>query len=214
MKNKFLISSALVLAFIFVLSQGIAGQKGKKTELFNGKDLKNWVFCLKDPSVDPAKVFSVDKGIIHIKGDPFGYMRTAQSYSDYRLHVEWRWPQEATNSGIFLHVQEPDAIWAKCFECQLKAGNAGDFVCMSGSEMNEHSDKSTIVVKKLAGSSEKPAGEWNTMEVVCDGNTIEVYVNGTLQNRGTGTSLSSGSIALQSEGKDIEFRNVYLTSLK
>ena len=68
-------------------------------QLFNGKDLTNWVFYLKDKTVDPATVFTVQNGVIHISGNPFGYMRTKDTYSDYRLHVEWRWPSEATNSG-------------------------------------------------------------------------------------------------------------------
>jgi hypothetical protein len=183
-------------------------------QLFNGKDLNNWVFKLKDPSVDPATVFSVANGVIHITGNPFGYMRTRESYSDYSLHVEWRWPSEATNSGVFIHAQPPDSIWLRCVECQLKAGDAGDFVCMNGSDMNEKTDKTKVFVKKLAASSERPAGEWNIMEVVCKANTIEVKINGVLQNRGTNVNLSSGSICLQSEGKDIEFRNVYLTKLR
>ncbi len=66
----------------------------------------------------------------------------------------------------------------------------------------------------MADSSEKPAGEWNTMEVICKSDTIEVIVNGVLQNKGTGVSMSKGHICLQSEGKDIEFRNVFLTKLK
>ncbi len=188
--------------------------KSGKTELFNGKDLSNWVFFLKDPAVDPSSVFSVHDGLIRISGNPFGYMRTKASYSDYKLHVEWRWPAEATNSGVFVNATGPDAIWPKCIECQLKAGNAGDFVCMNGADMDQRTDKSQVIVNKLAPSSEKPTGEWNTMEVVCNGNSIEVYVNGVLQNRGTNVSVSRGSICLQSEGKDIEFRNVYLTSLK
>jgi hypothetical protein len=65
----------------------------------------------------------------------------------------------------------------------------------------------------MAPSSEKPVGEWNTMEVTCNSNTIEVYVNGTLQNKATGTSETKGHICLQSEGKDIEFRNVFITKL-
>jgi hypothetical protein len=186
----------------------------KTIQLFNGKDLDNWVFKLKDPSVDPASVFSVRNGVIHITGSPFGYMRTKESFSDYKLHVEWRWPSEATNSGVFVHAQPPDTIWLKCVECQLQAGNAGDFVCMNGSDMNEKTDKSKVVVKKLAASSEKATGEWNTMEVICKSNTIEVIVNGVQQNKGTNVNLSSGSVCLQSEGKDIEFRNVYLTKLK
>jgi hypothetical protein len=154
---------------------------GKNIRLFNGKDLTNWVFQLKDPAIDPATVFSVQNGVIHISGNPFGYMRTKDIYSDYKLHVEWRWPIEATNSGIFIHAQLPDTIWVRCIECQLQAGNAGDFVCMNGADMNEHTDKSKKSVKKTTASSEKPTGEWNTMEVICKTNTIEVVVNGVLQ---------------------------------
>jgi len=188
--------------------------KSETVQLFNGKDLSNWTFCLKDKSVDPANVFMAMDGIIHITGDPFGYMRTKEKYSDYKLHVEWRWPGEATNSGVFVHGQDPDAIWLKCIECQLMAGNAGDFVCMNGADMTEHKDKTKGIVAKKAASSEKPAGEWNTMEVNCKGNTIEVYINGVLQNKATNVNISSGYICLQSEGKDIHFRNVYLTKLK
>ena len=45
----------------------------------------------------------------------------------------------------------------------------------------------------MAASSEKPVGEWNTMEVICKSNTIEVYVNGTLQNKATGISDTKGT---------------------
>jgi hypothetical protein len=193
-----------------------SNKKGKSDRimLFNGKDLKNWVFKLKDPSVDPAKVFTVNDSVIRISGSPFGYMRTKNSYSDYQLHVEWRWPGEASNSGVFVQVQEPDTIWPKCIECQLKAGDAGDFICMNGADMNERTNKSKMVVSKLVNSSEKPLGKWNKLKVICKGNIIEVYVNGVLQNRGTDVSVTKGHICLQSEGKEIEFRNLYLTKLK
>jgi hypothetical protein len=126
--------------------------------------------------------------------------------------VEWRYPGEASNSGVFIHAQLPDTIWLKCFECQLKSGSAGDFVCMNGAKMNEMKNNSRVVAK-MAASSEKPVGEWNSMEVICKSNTIEVIVNGTLQNKATGISDTNGHICLQSEGKDIEFRNVFLTRL-
>lgn len=185
-------------------------ETARTIQLFNGKDLSNWAFYLRNPQVDPTSVFNIQNGVIHIKGDPFGYMRTKEIYSDYKLHVEWRWPTEATNSGVFVHAQLPDTIWIRTIECQLAAGNAGDFICMSGASMNEKKGNS-IVVKKMAPSSEKAVGEWNIMEVTCRSNTIEVIVNGVLQNKGTGVSVTSGHICLQSEGKDIEFRNVYIT---
>lgn len=216
---------ALLLLITFLISpidlvaqkKDVKGNKKDKKgtiQLFNGKDLSNWTFYLKDPAIDPATVFTVKNGVIHISGNPFGYMKTRDTYSDYTLHVEWRWPAEATNSGVFVHGQEHDTIWLKCIECQLKAGSAGDFVCMPGSDMKEHTDKAAWLVKKMAESSEKPVGEWNTMEVICKANTIEVHVNGVLQNIGTEVNISSGRICLQSEGKDIEFRNVYLNKIK
>lgn len=226
MRTKTFLLIIMISAFITGHTDTVSGQRRQKDNnkiktgradkntirLFNGKDLSNWVFHLKDPSVDPSKIFQVQNDVIHIKGDPFGYMRTVDPYSEYKLHVEYRWPTEASNSGIFIHALPPDTIWLKTFECQLKAGNAGDFVCMSGATMNEKKGNS-IVVAKLAASSEKPVGEWNTVEIICKSNTIEVAVNGMLQNKATGISHSRGHVCLQSEGKDIEFRNVYLTKL-
>ena len=192
--------------------QDMRNDKAPTIQLFNGKDLSNWAFKLKDPAVDPATVFTVRDGVIHITGNPFGYMRTKDFYSEYKLHLEYRYPVEATNSGVFIHAQLPDTIWIKTFECQLKAGDAGDFICMNGSSMNEQKDNSRVV-KKMAASSEKPTGEWNTVEVICKSNTIEVHINGVLQNKGTGVSQAKGYICLQSEGKDIEFKNVFITKL-
>lgn len=227
MKTKALQLLLLSLIILIGASAEIYGQSRGKTaksrqsrragtttniQLFNGKNLSNWVFHLKDPAVDPSTVFTVRDGVVHIKGDPFGYMRTKDVYSEYTLHVEWRYPGEASNSGVFIHAQLPDTIWLKCFECQLKSGSAGDFVCMNGAKMNEMKNNSRVVAK-MAASSEKPVGEWNSMEVICKSNTIEVIVNGTLQNKATGISDTKGHICLQSEGKDIEFRNVLLTQL-
>jgi len=227
MKTKVLQLLLISMAILLGSTSDIYGQSRQKNEkskpdrrtgitkniqLFNGKNLSNWVFHLKDPAVDPSTVFTVSDGVVHIKGDPFGYMRTKDTYSEYTLHVEWRYPGEASNSGVFIHAQLPDTIWLKCFECQLKSGSAGDFVCMNGAKMNEIKNNSRVVTK-MAASSEKPVGEWNAMEVICKSNTIEVIVNGTPQNKATGISDAKGHICLQSEGKDIEFRNVFITKL-
>jgi hypothetical protein len=221
---RFILFSLIILTGVSTGIYGQSRQKNSKSQqnrrndksvniqLFNGKNLSNWAFHLKDPSVDPASVFTVQNGVIHIKGDPFGYMRTKDTYSEYKLHVEWRYPGEASNSGVFIHAQLPDTIWLKCFECQLKSGSAGDFVCMNGARMNEQKNNARVV-NKMAASSEKPVGEWNSMDVTCKSNTIEVSVNGTLQNKATGISDTKGHICLQSEGKDIEFRNVFITRL-
>ena len=62
--------------------------------------------------------------------------------------------------------------------------------------------------------AEKPLGEWNTMEITCRGNEIEVKVNGYLVNQAKSLSQQCGAIALQSEGTPIEYRNIKLAKLR
>lgn len=218
--NSLQLVMLIAMTFIMTTNGGFAQSKSKKSEtqdvkLFNGKDLSNWDFYLRDHNVDPSTVFTFQNGVLHISGNPFGYMRTKVTYSNYKLHVEWRWPVEATNSGVFVHCQLPDTIWITGIECQLQAGNAGDFACVGETDMKERIDKTRKgrMIKKMAESSEKPVGEWNTMDVICEDKTIVVTVNGVLQNKGSEVSVSKGYISLQSEGKEIEFRNVILTGL-
>lgn len=94
----------LFAALVCALALGSCGGNAR-TELFNGKDLAGWV-CVVDSlgDVPAGEVFTVRDGNIRIAGQPIGYMRTARQYGDYRLHAEWRWIGEATNSGIFQRV--------------------------------------------------------------------------------------------------------------
>jgi hypothetical protein len=209
--NIFLLAAITVMA---CMNSGAAAQKTEK--LCNGKDLSNWNFVLADNAVPAAEVFSVQNGVIRIKGTPLGYMYTKEQYGDFRLHVEWRWPQEATNSGIFLLIEDPKSPFPKGIECQLAAGNAGDLVLLGGSDLVEFQARPGVPrpgfpsLKKASPSNEKPVGEWNEANIFVKNGVITVYINGVYQNTGTGR-VKSGHIGLQSEGKDIEFRNLTVT---
>lgn len=60
---------------------------------------------------------------------------------------------------------------------------------------------------------ERPVGEWNRMEVICDGDTITNILNGYVVNRGTGSSHTEGKIQFQSEGAEIFFRTIEVRPL-
>ena len=60
---------------------------------------------------------------------------------------------------------------------------------------------------------EKPAGEWNRIEVICDGDTITNIVNGYVVNVGTRSSLTRGKLIIQSEGAEILFRKFEIRPL-
>ena len=182
-------------------------------ELFDGKSLSGWIFVSKDTNAPAASIWSVTNGVIACEGKPNGYARTLETYRDYRLHVEWRWPEGPGNSGVFLHVNSPDKVWPLCFEAQLQAGNAGEIRCNGGSRVLELASVSGIAVPRRQRSSEKPVGEWNSYNIVCRSNTVTARVNGVLQNEVTGLSVSAGAIGLQAEGKLVEFRNLVIEPL-
>jgi hypothetical protein len=185
----------------------------KRIPLHNGQDFAGWKLFVPNPDVDVHGVWSVSAGVIRCTGTPAGYMRTEADFANYKLRVEWRWPEGGGNSGVLLHVSEPDQVWPKSIEAQLMSGNAGDFYAIGGTDFSERVDKSSTRVAKKAESSEKPLGEWNADEILCRDDTIRVFVNGVLQNEATETTARSGKIGLQSEGKPIEFRNVHLEPL-
>ncbi len=192
----------------------------KQTQLFNGKDFAGWKMHVDDPSVDVNSVWTVKDGVIHCAGKPNGYIRTLSEYSNYKLHLEWRWVDEPTNSGVLLHASGEDQVWPRCIEAQLKAGNAGDFVLIrhtgitANGEHTQSDEKMYVVLPKKFESTEKRAGEWNSYDIVCKHDTIMLYVNGRLQNAGRKATDTAGWICLQSEGSPIEFRNIYLERLK
>ncbi len=189
----------------------------QKTSLFNGKDLAGWTKVITaEPGSDPDVTWTVADGVIRCTGKPFGYLMTQQSYADYKLHVEYRWygTSEQMNSGVFVFKTGPDTFFLpKAVETQLKKGNAGDFVLLSQATLNGLDNPKVRAVKKMADSSEKADGEWNSVDIIVRGNTIESSVNGVLQNKGRDVYADEGQICLQSEGGPIEFRNVTVEPL-
>jgi hypothetical protein len=184
-----------------------------KIELFDGKTLGGWTFVSAGTNAPAAAIWSVTNGVILCTGKPNGYARTLRTFRNYRLHAEWRWPAGPGNSGVFLHLNPPDKVWPLCFEAQLLAGSAGEVRLNGGSGLAGLADPNAKSVPRQQPSSEKPAGEWNSYDIVCRGNAITVRVNGVLQNSVAGTSVNSGTIGLQAEGAPVEFRNIFLDKL-
>jgi hypothetical protein len=170
---------------------------------------------LKDADADIESVWKVRDGELRCSGNPVGFLRTRQEYSDYILVFEWRWPEKPGNSGVLLRMGGEEKIWPLCMEAQLMHKRAGDFVGM-GCGFNENKARKGSPISytpRMNDSNEKEPGGWNKYEIVCKGDTIEVTINGQLQNKVTGVNISKGYIGLQSEGVPITFRNIKLTPL-
>jgi len=201
-------------------------QGGKTIQLFNGKDLSGWTHYLwnsemksQDTTTPASAVWSVQDGILVCQGKPTGYIKTVEEFENYRLSVEWRWPEgtERGNNGVLVHTSTPNALgqWPRSIEVQLAKGNAGDFWVI-GTELEVPDLETRRQGRRhlnLTDNSEKPAGQWNRMEIECRGDEIKVWVNGDLVNHASKCNVTRGAICLQSEGALIHFRKVELARL-
>ncbi|GIW86106.1 MAG: hypothetical protein KatS3mg108_0430 [Isosphaeraceae bacterium] len=208
-------------ALAVLLAAVVPALRADEIPLFNGRNLDGWTAVLDKPDADPAQTWSVADGVLRCTGRPIGYIRTNKDdYHDYVLTLEWRWPEgsQGGNNGVLVHTSTPNAlgIWPKSIEVQLASGDAGDFWVI-GTELdvpNEETRKRDRRHINLTDGSEKPIGQWNTMEITCKGDTIRVRINGELVNEASGCSVTRGAICLQSEGAPIEFRNIVLRPIE
>jgi hypothetical protein len=131
-------------------------------KLFNGKDLSGLTTWLKKTRrEDPRKVFTAEKGVIHVSGEDNGYLATAQEFRDYHLVVEFKWGKKTygakyvRNSGILLHAVGPDGgaggVWMTCVECQLAQGCVGDLIVIRGKDRSGKTIPATLSSETVLG---------------------------------------------------------------
>ncbi len=199
--------------------------------LFNGKDLSGWHVDVPamDNEPDVKSPFLVRNGLLVSMGNPNGHLITDETYQDYRLEVEYRFPGKAGNCGVLVHASTPRILYdmfPQSIEVQMMHENAGDFWCIrediSVPNMEERrgpkanwgtSEGKERRIKNLTDGSEVPLGEWNNMKIEVLDRQIRVWVNGDLVNDGFDCTANEGRIALQAEGAEVEFRKLVLTPI-
>ncbi len=216
-------------ALVSLVSAAPAAEPGF-TPLFNGKDLTGWKAVARESKdapakpIDPKQSWRVEDGVLICTGQPIGYLITDKEYADYTLKLKWRYPQgtkKSANSGVLLHCQKEDRVWPSSVEAQLKTGSAGDIYLMAPevkmtfdpAHRNEKNAKHAFRAPRDA-SVEKPFGEWNQYEIICKGGAVTFKVNGKVVNEGKDGNLTSGRIALQSEGAEIHFKDIEIKTEK
>lgn len=186
--------------------------------LLSGGDLDGWDFVVPDlagKTPGPSSVWNLKDGVLTCSGTPSGYIRTKEKHDNYVLLVQWRFDPSkgAGNSGVLLRGQEPDKVWPKSIEAQLHSGNAGDFWCIDNFPMKADAARTKGRNTKKSHGNERAIGEWNEYEIICDAGTVSLRVNGEELNRATDCQVVPGFIALQSEGAEIQFREVRLSPI-
>jgi lysophospholipase L1-like esterase len=203
----------------------------KSRSLFNGKDLSGWHVDVPhlDKNPDAKATFVVRDGMLVSLGQPSGHLITDAKHENFHLEVEYRFAAKPGNCGVLVHASTPRALYKmfpKSIEVQMNHRHAGDFWCIveditvpdmvkrRGPMKNWGiTEGKARRILNLTDDSEEPVGQWNSMLIECVKDEVKVWVNGDLVNHGTKCTSTSGQIALQAEGSEVEFRKLALTPI-
>jgi type 1 glutamine amidotransferase len=137
----------------------------------------------------------------------------AKQFTDYSLKLDWKLDGD-DNSGVFVGFPASDDVNSAInngYEVQIDA--------------TDSPDKTTGAIYGVKGADQmardaalNPPGEWNSFELLVQGQHLQVFVNGVKINDFTNTNPArnlDGYIGLQNhgDGDDVSFRNVRIKDL-
>ena len=157
-----------------------------------------------------AETFHADGDTVVCSGSPAGYMYTAESYRDFVLRFDWRYATAGGgNSGVLLFIDTPDVlgVWPKSVEVQGMARDAGRILPIPRSLECTFEEFEADRAAAL-----RPADEWNAMEIVSRAGTVTVAINDVRVAVVTACELEEGPIGFQSEGAEVRFRNIRIST--
>ncbi|HBE43076.1 MAG TPA: DUF1080 domain-containing protein [Bacteroidales bacterium] len=183
---------------------------GESITLFNGKDLTGWTL-INPQQTNGWKV--VDGTLVNdpvqTEGAPhisYGNLRTEKTFEDFNLKLEVNVPA-GSNSGVYLRG---------IYEIQVMDSYKRD--------LNPHNMGGVYSRIKPTVAAEKPAGQWQSMDMTLCNRHITVILNGVkiIDNQPvygpTGGAMSSdvfapGPIFLQGDHGKVSYRNIVLTPI-
>jgi len=205
------IAKTKLLALLIILLPSAAHSQNDSEQwvsLFNGENLSNWIpkFTGHELGINYRDTFRAEDGVFKVSYDnwpdfagEFGHIFYNESFSHYRLLVEYRFVGDQVNNGpdwafrnngVMLHGQSPESMtldqeFPASIEVQLLGGNGTDEratanVCSPGTHYVR--DGELITQHCINSSSATYHGDqWVTLEVEVRGDElIRHTVNGAV----------------------------------
>ena len=197
-----------VLAFLMIsaIVPIAIGTSFAQAKLFNGKDLTGW-------KVHGTEKWYVDKGELVCESGPdkqYGYLVSDKDFKNFELKVEFK--QESNgNSGVFFHcsIEGTKISGWQAEVAPLNKSTGGIY---------ESYGRGWLIKPEAAKEKFLKEGDWNTMVVRMEGNTVKTWLNGeqmiVLEDEKMGSAV--GKIALQIHdggGVKVRWRSVEIKEL-
>lgn len=205
--------------------------------LFDGTSTKGWAIYIQpghkakmhidgqvkavDAIAPFQDAFYIEDGAIACKGYGYHWFRyEAREFGDFVLRLQFKIAKD-TNSGVCLRTTREGEPPVTGFEVQIE-----DDI---GKDPNKNSTGAIYDVVTPMYNASKPIGEWNDMEITCDGPLVKVVLNGLKVIDTDFSKLTkpigkfktpyaelprSGYIALQDHWTPIWYRNIRIKSLR
>ncbi len=176
--------------------------------LFNGRDLSGWeAFQNGRPARLGANLFA-DRGELRCSASTFGRIHTVAVHQGFVLRLEYLFPEGGAmsdlGSGIALIPENLNAAFQVDGtsvigypEYQLKPSQSGGLAIAW----------QPVTVPRRA-EAERPAGQWNEIEIRYEGAKLTFDLNGTVVNQAVLEQYWPCHIALFAQGSDVRFRNI------
>ncbi|MGX7673907.1 ThuA domain-containing protein [Plantactinospora sp. DSM 117369] len=158
--------------------------------------------------------FSNSNGTLTSSGGLGMLWYSTKEFRSYSLKLDWMMPGD-DNSGVlvgFPASSDPNSAMSNGYEVQVDATDTADRTTGA-----VYGVKSADIAARDAALN--PPGEWNTYELLVEGERLQVFLNGVKINDFTNTdparSLTSGYIGIQNHGTgdDVSFRNIRIKEL-
>jgi hypothetical protein len=186
--------------------------------LFDGKTLNGWILVDKH-----GRGYVPENGILVCPADGGGNLYTEKEYSDFAFRFEFRM-EPGGNSGVGIRApREGDAAFVGM---EIQILDDGHERYKGQLKPTQYHGSIYDVIPARPGFL-KPAGEWNTEEIVAKGRNIRITLNGVIivdanldivkepevLKRHPGLARKSGHVGFLGHDTRVEFRNIRIKDL-
>ncbi len=207
-----------VFAALLSLALPAKAQDDGWTDLFNGKNFKNW------EKLNGTATYTIEEGTIvgtSKLGTPNTFLATKKKYTDFILQFEV-WVDNQLNSGVQIRsnsLKEYKDGRVHGYQVEIDPSRRA----YSGGIYDEARRGWLYpLARNPKGREAFRTGEWNAYRIECIGNTIRTWINGVMCSHLVDDLTAEGFIALQvhsigreeQAGTQVKWRNLQIKTDK